>query len=229
MSIAPVTPGSSAAATSQTQIAGNFDTFLKLLTTQLQYQDPMSPMDSNQFTQQLVQFASVEQSIATNKNLESLVNLTLASATSNAVGYIGREVTAGGDTASLTDAGNAEWHYTLPANAAETDIVVTDGAGKPVYAGKGETAKGEHVFTWDGRTSNGNTAPPGNYKIVISAQDPGGNQLGIEPVIKGIVTSVDIQNGTPMLNVGSMSLKLTDIISVGAPPAPVTSPNGSTT
>lgn len=214
----------SAAATAQTQIAGNFDTFLKLLTTQLQYQDPMSPMDSNQFTQQLVQFASVEQSIATNKNLESLVSLTLSNATSNAVGYIGREVTAGGETANLGTDG-AQWHYTLPMNAAHTDISVMDSAGKVVYQGQGDLAKGEHVFAWDGRTSNGGTAPAGKYKISITAKDSGGNELSVSPMVKGVVTSVDIENGTPMLNVSGMSLKVTDIISVGPAPAAANTAN----
>lgn len=225
--IPSVSDAMSAAQRAQTQIAGNFDTFLKLLTTQLQYQDPMSPMDSNEFTAQLVQFASVEQTIATNKNLESLVNLTLASATSNAVGYIGREVTAGGATATLSAGGGAEWHYTLPANAASTEIAIVDGAGKVVYTTAGDVTKGEHVFTWDGRMSNGQTADPGSYRIVIGATDPGGNELTVEPIVKGIVTSVDIESGTPMLRIGGMSLRISDIVSVGAAPAPAQTANSN--
>lgn len=211
--------GVSAAANAKSQIAGTFDTFLKLLTTQLQYQDPLSPMDSNQFTQQLVQFADVEQSIATNKNLESLVNFALANATSSAVGYIGREVTAGGSMASVGEGGGAAWRYTLPITAAETKIAIKNASGTVVYEGKGELGKGEHTFTWDGRTSQGGQAPAGTYTITIAAKDAGGNDIAATPTIKGIVKSVDISDGTPILNVGGMAIKLANVISISEAPA----------
>src|SRR3954470_17819141 len=83
----------SAAASAQKQLAGNFDTFLTLLTTQLKNQDPLSPMDSNQFTQQLVQFSQVEQQINANKNLESLVSMSKAQGATSAVGYLGKTLT----------------------------------------------------------------------------------------------------------------------------------------
>jgi len=214
--------GTPASSKAQSQIAGNFDTFLKLLTTQLQYQDPLSPMDSNEFTAQLVQFADVEQSIAANKNLESLVNFALASATSSAVSYIGREVTAGGDAATLNAGGSAQWHYTLPRAAGTNEISVVDAAGNEIYNSQGELTTGEHAFDWDGRTSGGGTAPAGTYRIVIKAKDAGGNDIAASPLIKGIVTSVDISEGTPLLNVGGMSLKLSQIVSVGTAPPTTT-------
>ena len=221
--LSSLTPGSggqtSGATSAQNQLAGNFDTFLKLLTTQLQYQDPLSPMDSNQFTQQLVQFAQVEQSISANKNLESLVGYSLANATSSAVSYIGRNVTAGGQTANLASSGSADWHYTLPVNASATTISIVDAAGKTVYSGQGALARGEHAFSWDGRTPSGERAPAGQYKIEIIAKDAGGNDLNVSPLIQGTVTSVDIENGSPFLNVGGLKLKLTDVMSVGPAPA----------
>jgi flagellar basal-body rod modification protein FlgD len=222
-SLTPAGSAPSAASGAQQQIAGNFDTFLKLLTTQLQYQDPMSPMDSSQFTSQLVQFAQVEQSIAANKNLESLVNFSLANATSAAVGYIGREVTAGGDTETLaSDGSGAQWHYNLRTNAAETDISVVDSGENVIYRGQGDLAKGDHIFSWDGRTSSGGTAPAGSYKIAITAQDRGGNDIVVDPIVRGVVSSVDIVNGAPVLIVGGASLKISDVISVGPAPAPAT-------
>jgi flagellar basal-body rod modification protein FlgD len=220
-SLSPGAGPASSATRAQSQIAGNFQTFLKLLTTQLQYQDPMSPMDSNEFTAQLVQFAGVEQSIATNKNLENLVNFALANATSAAVGYLGREVTAGGETATLGSEG-AHWSYTLPRAAASNNITIVDTAGKVIYKGQGAVTQGEHTFAWDGRTSTGQAAPPGSYKILIAAKDPGGNDIAVAPQVKGVVSSVDIEGGTPMLNVGGVKLKLADVISVGAAPAPTT-------
>jgi len=158
----------SAATDAGVKLAANFDTFLKLLTTQLQYQDPLSPMDSNQFTQQLVQFSGVEQAIASNKNLEKLVNFQLSNATSTAASYIGKQVTAGGDTAQLTG-GSARWSYTLGANAADTQIEISDLAGHVVYKTSGQTTMGEHIFAWDGRASDNSIVPDGTYKISIAS------------------------------------------------------------
>ncbi len=221
------TSTSSAASNATGQLAGNFQTFLQLLTTQLQYQDPMSPMDTNQFTQQLVEFAGVQQSIDTNQNLESLVNLQTASSNANAAGYIGREVTAGGEMATLPSGGSAEWHYTLPADAKSTTLTVLDSQGNVVFTGKGETAKGAHSASWNGLTSDGDAAPAGDYKLAITATDTGGNPMTVQPVVQGVVTSVDIENGQPTLNVGGMSISLSSIVSVGAPPSPTTTNNGS--
>ncbi len=212
----------SAATSAQGQLAGNFQTFLQLLTTQLQYQDPTSPMDTNQFTQQLVEFAGVQQSIDTNQNLESLVSLTTASSNANAAGYIGREVIAGGDMATLTAGGGAEWHYTLPSTAQTSTLSVLDSQGNVVYTTGGETGQGEHDFSWNGLTTSGDTAPAGDYKIAITAKDPSGNSLTVSPTVQGVVTSVDIVNGQPTLNVGGMPLSLSSIISVGAAPATTT-------
>jgi flagellar basal-body rod modification protein FlgD len=206
----------SAAQTASNQLAGNFDTFLKLLTTQLQYQDPMSPMDSNEFTQQLVEFAGVEQSIDTNSNLEQLVNFGLANATSTAAGYIGKEVTAGGDTSSLAN-GSATWNYTLGTNAASTQITISDLSGQVVYSGAGETTAGAHSLTWDGRTNDGGTAPDGTYQISIQATDAGGNQIATSTNIQGTVSAVDIVNGQPMLNVGGISLPISGITQISQP------------
>src|SRR6266446_9553353 len=94
---------SSAAATSQQQLSTNFDSFLTLLTTQLQNQDPLQPMDSNQFTQQLVEFSQVEQQINSNKNLESLISLTKNQASVSAVSYLGKTLTLTDGTGALQD------------------------------------------------------------------------------------------------------------------------------
>jgi flagellar basal-body rod modification protein FlgD len=75
------------------QLSGNFSTFLTLLTTQLKNQDPTSPMDSNQFTQQLVEFSQVEQQINTNTNLQTLISQGTAQSAAYATGYLGKTVT----------------------------------------------------------------------------------------------------------------------------------------
>ena len=103
-------------ASKDSTIAGDFDTFLKILTTQLQNQNPLDPIDSSQFTDQLVQFSSVEQSIKTNKNLEQLIALSGANAFTGVVSYIGKEVTAEGAATNLKD-GAASWSFSLTKDA----------------------------------------------------------------------------------------------------------------
>src|ERR1700710_989023 len=115
---APVTTTAAAASSSSTspnamaQLSGNFNTFLTLLTTQLKNQDPMSPMDSNQFTQQLVEFSQVEQQIDTNTNLKSLIPQGTTQAGAFATTYLGKKVSITSGQASLSG-GAANWSYTL--------------------------------------------------------------------------------------------------------------------
>src|SRR3954463_1904893 len=102
----------SALASDHSTIAGNFDTFLQLLTTQLQNQNPLDPLDTNQFTQQLVEFSGVEQQLKTNDFLSSLVQANANTTNSNAVGYIGKTVTASGVRAELAN-NKATWSFNL--------------------------------------------------------------------------------------------------------------------
>lgn len=169
MSIDPVGSAAASASSKATQqLAGNFDTFLTLLTTQLQNQDPMSPMDSNQFTQQLVQFSGVEQQINTNKNLESLVSLTQNRASADAVGYLGKSVTMSGGKGVLID-GAAKWTYGLDSKAKDNTITITNADGRVVYTTQGETSAGVHNFEWDGKDNMGNQMPNGEYHLNLNA------------------------------------------------------------
>src|ERR1700709_1646971 len=143
--------GTGTQSAAQQQLAGNFDTFLTPLTTQLQNQDPLSPMDSNQFTQQLVQFSQVEQQIDSNKNLESLISLTKTQTTTNAVSYLGKTLTITDGSAALQN-GAAKWAYSLPSDAASTKLMITDSQGHAVFNTTGDTASGLHAFSWDGKT-----------------------------------------------------------------------------
>src|ERR1700741_4182116 len=127
------TSTASQAADASKSLSSNFDTFLTLLTTQLQNQDPLQPMDSNQFTQQLVQFSQVEQEINSNKNLESLIALTKARSGADAVGYLGKKLTLSDGSAPLED-GSAEWTYSLSNDASDARLIVTNSANRVVYS-----------------------------------------------------------------------------------------------
>src|ERR1700753_2868101 len=140
------------------QIAGNFNEFLSLLTTQLQNQDPLSPMDTNQFTQQLVEFASVEQQINTNTNLQTLVTLQQTAQDTQALAFVGQTVTVNGATAALASGGQAQWTYT-PTTPAPATFTVTNSTGQTVFTQAGTVQPGSQQFTWNGIGNNGQQNP----------------------------------------------------------------------
>jgi flagellar basal-body rod modification protein FlgD len=188
-------------------LSSNFDTFLTLLTTQLKNQDPLQPMDSNQFTQQLVQFSQVEQQINANKNLESLISLTKSQTATAAVGYLGKTLTLSDGTAALVN-GQAKWTYTLPSTASSARLVVTDAKGHAVYSTDGETDSGAHTFTWDGKDATGFSLPAGSYKLKVVAQGADGGAIDSDISSQGTIDEVDLSGTEPTLMIGAMSVPL---------------------
>ncbi|MEJ0041209.1 MAG: flagellar hook capping FlgD N-terminal domain-containing protein [Rhizomicrobium sp.] len=206
-------PGTTPPPTAQQQLAGNFDTFLTLLTTQLQNQDPMNPMDSNQFTQQLVEFSQVEQQINTNDNLKALIGQGSSQTGSYAVSYLGKAVTIANGQAPLAK-GQAIWAYNLDTTATNTKLTVTDANGNVVYTGAGETAPGAHAFTWDGKNINGTQLDDGTYKLSVAATAADGSTVTSTVTSTGIVGEVDMTGPSPVLMVGPMPVQLTDVAGV---------------
>ena len=202
-SIAPVA-GADAA---QKSLSTNFDTFLTLLTTQLQNQDPLSPMDSSQFTQQLVQFSSVEQQINANKNLESLISLTKARSSADAVSYLGKTVTTTDGNAALQN-NKAEWTYSLDQDASTNALMVSDAQGRVVYATAGATGSGAHDFTWNGTDLSGNPLPDGAYTLTVHALLGNGNPVTNTVKSQGQVTEVDLSGSEPLLMLGPMGVPI---------------------
>ena len=201
-------------------LADNFDTFLTLLTTQLQNQDPLSPMDSNEFTAQLVQFAGVEQAIATNTNLETLVNMSLANYVDSALGYLGQEVTIGGSYAAL-EGGQAKWGYQVGANAENVELTVKNVEGVIVYQGKGDPSEGTHTFDWGGRDNEGSLLPDGAYSLEVSATAASGQAIQASTQITGLVSSIYFDGTEPVLIVNGLRVTVDQVTKVSLPPAPV--------
>ena len=215
-----VTPAASTMPTSTSsqpdamkQLSSNFSTFLTLLTTQLKNQDPTSPMDSNQFTQQLVMYSQVEQQIDTNDSLKTLISQGTSNAASMTTGYLGKKVSVTNGQASLTN-GSATWTYNLKATAATTQLSITNANGVTVYTGTGDTASGNNTFTWDGKDINGNQLPDGAYKLSVTAADSAGNTVTSSVASAGTVTQIDMTGPTPQLIVGNMEIGLGDIAAV---------------
>lgn len=210
----------------QTSLAEDFDTFLNLLTTQLQNQDPLNPMDSTQFTEQLVSFANVEQQINQNSLLEDLLVLQKVDRASSAVSFLGKLIEAEGDSTALTGE-SALWTYTLPENAENVTLSVTDSAGRLVFQSEGETAAGRHEFLWDGRDQSGVLLPEGIYTLGVSAESGEGDGIAAETTIFGIAKGLETVNDEIVLTVDSQSIPLIRVLSVREAPAPVTgNPNG---
>ena len=200
----------------QANLNVGYSTFLTLLTTQLKNQDPTSPLDTNQFTNQLVQMTGVQQQLLSNELLQTLVNQNGGSGgVSQAVGLIGKSVRATGDTTVL-DGGQAAWSYDLPSTASSATLSVTNAAGRTVWTGPAaDLGKGRHDFTWNGKDASGaQLADGGAYKLVVAAQDAAGKALSTTTELHGVVGSVETVNGSAVLNVGKSQIPFTNVTEV---------------
>jgi flagellar basal-body rod modification protein FlgD len=208
------TSGTNGLAGSRATIAENFDTFLQLLTTQLKNQNPLDPLDTNQFTQQLVQFTSVEQQLKTNEFLEAMMTASQGASNAQAVSYVGKIVTASGNKAELVN-GQAQWHFAVDQPA---DIIATvrDMDGNVVYTKAGSVEQGESIFTWDGVGTDGRKRPDGSYSITIEARNEDGQLIDVATEMTGEVTGVDFSGSEPVLIVGSARVNLSAVMSVRA-------------
>jgi len=203
---------SSTAATDQTGLNNNFDQFLTLLTTQLQNQDPLSPMDSTQFTNQLVSFSQVEQQIKSNDSLNKLLTMQTLNMTALGVSFIGRDVQVAGTDFQMDGTKSAALTYTMPETATSGTLSITDKDGNVVYSQAAELSSGSHDFTWNGKDSSGNAVPAGTYKLTVSASNDTNPALNVTTYVPGHVTSLEsADDGTLMLNVGGQSVPLTDV------------------
>ena len=210
MSISSILPASTAAATAtgidKSTIAGNFNSFLQLLTTQLKNQNPLDPLDTNQFTQQLVQFAQVEQQMHMNSSLGTLISLQQANQATAALAFIGATVVVNGDTAKLAS-GQASWTYSVDKPAQGT-INVANASGQVVYTETRTLTPGRQTFTWNGRDATGQIQPDGDYTISITGRDASGANAAISTEVEGTVDSVDVTQNPPVLNMGDKRFTL---------------------
>lgn len=195
-------------------LTSNFNTFLTLLTTQLQNQDPTAPLDSNQFTEQLVQMTGVQQQINTNDLLQQLVNNT-SSGVSTAVSLIGKNVTATDDSATLSG-GQAQWTYNLPAGVADLKVQVSDANGTIVSSvAPSDMSAGNHTFSWNGQNLAGNQLPDGGtYTLKVTATDSSGNTLATTNYQIGTVTGVTQNNGSTFLTINGTQVPWNNIVSI---------------
>ena len=195
---------------SSSGIADNFQSFLTLLTTQLQNQNPLDPLDTNQFTQQLVQFAGVEQQLKSNSQLETLVKLQSTAQATQALNFLGATAIVDGATTNLVN-GSAAWGVNVP-KASTVSISITNAAGQTVYSGEERMAAGDHQsFVWNGRGTDGTQWPAGKYKLTAVGKDADGKNVAIATEVQGVVDSADLSSSPPLLTIGGQTFTVDQI------------------
>lgn len=209
----PFKSGDGSSISDGASLAETFDTFLTLLTTQLQHQDPLNPMETNEFTSQLVQFTGVEQAIKTNQRLEKLIALQTDMQLNDAVGYMGKRVGADGIILMLQD-GESTVTYDLGANAKEVNILIIDEEGNTVRTLEGETDVGHHEIVWDGLDEDGDPLDDGLYGFLVTAIDADKKPVPLVQGTIGRVTGVKLVDGVVTLEVGELEIALSDVLSI---------------
>lgn len=210
--ITSVNSGVSKGTNSAQTLSADMDTFLTLLTTQLQYQDPLDPMDAAEYTNQLVQYSNVEQAIQTNSKLDNLLNLSIYNLGVQATSYVGKTIQAISDVMPL-DEGVSKATYTLSKNVSECTVVVKDMEDKVVYTAKGETSSGAHDFIWNGKNINGEQLPDGAYKIEVLTNVPEGETTAsVTTTVFGRVTGVASDDSGIYLGLGDAMTTTLDYV-----------------
>lgn len=213
MDIAALTSGTNAtdADVAKKSLSENFDQFLTMLTVQLENQDPLSPMDSTEFTNQLVMFSQLEQEIQTNDNLEQVIALQQSAEATAALSYLGTEIEAESSAVYL-DNGSTEFSYDMPAGADTASITVFDADGNIVKILPAANDPGNHSGSWDGLNEQGVLQADGVYSILVSAVDQADVPLDPIPVfLKGTATGVTQEAGQTFVQVGPINIPLTSI------------------
>ena len=210
---ATATPATATSATSTTSndlssLSGNFNDFLNLLMTQLQNQDPTSPMDTNQFTSQLVQYSSVEQQINTNSNLQTLIQATQSNTILQSSSMIGKQVDVTSDHLAL-QSGASSVHFDA-SKAENVNISVYSASGDKVYTASMSAASGNNDWSWNGQDSQGNQLPDGSYQV--SVVDQSGNP--ITTTVTGTVTGLQRSSTGVSVSLGALSTDIANVQSV---------------
>jgi flagellar basal-body rod modification protein FlgD len=195
------------------------DEFLKLLVTQLRYQDPMNPMKGTEFAAQLAQFSSVEQlfNINTKLSYSMEVNALLSKSINNALSsaFIGKEVRASADTFRYNGEGTMKLGYSLPSSAEIATVKIYDASGNLVKTVTSVgTDKGDNNFTWDGKNQDGQAVSAGKFKFVVEAKDGNGTDVASSVYIFGTVSAVRFRAEGTVFVINGQEIPLSDILEI---------------
>jgi flagellar basal-body rod modification protein FlgD len=176
----------------------------------LQNQNPLDPLDTNQFTQQLVQFAGVEQQLRTNDQLSNLVSMQQTTQATQALDFVGKNAVVDGSTATMTN-NAATWQLGIP-TAATLTVNIANSTGQNVFSGSyGVNGGDNQVFSWNGLGNDGTQWPDGKYTLTATAADASGNPVAVSTQIQGQVNSVDLTQSPPLLSIGGQTYTISQI------------------
>lgn len=194
-------------------LSSNFNDFLQMLMTQLQNQDPTSPMDTNEFTSELVEFSGVEQQINTNSSLTQLIQLTQAGETMQASAMDGKHVTVQSSQIALQN-GTGTLNFTT-AGAEPVAIAITNSSGQQIYGTVLTSTPGQNTWTWNGKDNNGDQLPDGAYNIAVIAANADGSTAPVPFTVTGTATGVQSLDSGMQLQLGGLSVPFSEVRSVG--------------
>ncbi len=211
--------GTAAGGASKSNSVLGKDDFLKLLTTQLSYQDPLNPMDGTEFSAQLAQFSSVEQLSNINNSLEQSLdaNYMLTTSINNtlAANVIGRDVKAYGDQVYLGESGEADLNFELTGDARNVEIEILDENDQVRRRISLEDLQsGAQTINWDGKDSSGNSLSKGTYRFRINATDSEGNAVSSQSFIYGSITGVRYSGNGAVLMLGDLAVQMSDVYEI---------------
>lgn len=199
------------------------DDFLKMFLAQLKNQDPLNPMESQEFSSQLAQFSSLEQLFNVNDTLQSMKTSQEDSSRLQALDFIGKEIVAKGDALSLEEGKAVTGQFDLE-GAAECTVKISNEEGVAVRRiPMGYLGSGSHTFQWDGRNSAGNAMDPGVYTFAITALNTTGTQVNADTRISGKVTGVNLEGNPVNLYVGNIPVAITQVMDIRTPSTAETS------
>jgi flagellar basal-body rod modification protein FlgD len=211
------TPATNSTATgSSTGLNADFTMFLKLLTTQMQNQDPLSPMDTTQYTQQLVQYSQVEQSMSQTSTLKDILSTLGTQNLTQASSLIGHAVEADSNVAGLTASVPAQWNWTTPRDATTVVATISDASGKVVDTRTVSVTGSTGTLGWDGETSSGRQMEAGKYSLSIKALDSSGTELTSSVRSIGTVSDVQLDNGAILVTVNGNQFDAGKLTRIGS-------------
>jgi flagellar basal-body rod modification protein FlgD len=202
-------------AAASTKINADFDMFLKLLTTQMQNQDPLDPMDTAQYTQQLVQYSQVEQSIEQTKTLKEMLSAFGTQNLMQASAMIGAQVETNTEVSGLSAATPAQWTWSSARDVTSMTATIKDAKGKVIDTLPIDATGAAGAFTWDGTTSNGKKVEPGLYSLELEGKDASGTTVAATAHAYGKVTDVELVNGAVQVTVNGNKISTADLLRIG--------------
>lgn len=211
------TPTPTASSSALAKNNSDYNMFLKLLTTQMTNQDPLDPMDTSEYTSQLVQYSEVEQSIQQTDTLNSILAQLSTQNVTQATGLIGKTAEFDSKVAGLTETADASWRYTAERAVTSLTATVTDASGRKVATFAVDPPATSGSVTWDGMLSSGTRAPSGSYTVSLDAKDISGAAVSVATTTTGMISEVTSANGTVTLGVNGVQLSMDKLIKLTTP------------